>query len=92
MNDEEMKKNAYLEALRKMAGMGSMPTPQVADTGSVISDFIKKQRGRRSEEVIPGMDAAMSEDPYELLKKQQRDEMAGRIFTPGVGWRTLPRG
>lgn len=95
MNEEEMKRTAYLEALRKMAGMGSTPPAQVADTGGVISDFIKKQRGRGGGlmEPSPTMDSAMSEDPYDLLRKQkERDEMAGRIFTPGQGWKTLPRG
>lgn len=92
-NDDELKKQMYLKALENLSGQQS-PTPQaqVADTGGVIADFIKKRRGGKLMEHAPALDQA-SNDPYDLLKlKEEENKQAGRIFTPGQGWKTLPRG
>ena len=96
---DEMKKSAYTNALRALSETGTSPTAppvQVAETKDVITDFLKK-RGYKNREELPPMESAMGGrgfDPYDLEKLKEEEEMrvAGRIFTPGQGWKTLPKG
>jgi hypothetical protein len=94
---DDPSKMAYTNALRSLAETGGSPTmpPQVADTKDVITDFLKK-RGYKNREEIPPMESAMGGrgiDPYDLEKLKEEEEMrvAGRIFTPGQGWKPGPR-
>jgi hypothetical protein len=46
-------------------------------------------RMRSPQEAMSG-DPAIAQDPYGIPSQEDPNNMAGRVFTPGVGWKKLP--